>query len=71
MKYVAVKSSNIESVGCNEVEEILAVRFLSGALYHYFGVPKIVFDNLLKAASPGRYINQEVKQGGYRYIQVQ
>ncbi len=70
MKYFPVSSSNIESVGFDEDREILGVKYLNGTEYHYIAVPKSVFDGLLRASSPGRFLNEEVKATQYKFIQV-
>jgi len=43
---VNVSSSNIESVGYSENDQIVCLRFLNGSLYIYKGVPKHEFEAL-------------------------
>ncbi len=61
MTYTDVDSSMIDRVGYDEKEQILEVRFVnSGDSYQYFGVPKTVFEDLLKAPSKGSFMHENV-----------
>lgn len=70
MDYVSVSSTNIAAVGYDDEQTLLGVRFLNGREYHYFGVPRDVFDALLSAPSVGQYFNAYVRKGGYAFQQV-
>jgi hypothetical protein len=56
-----VSSSNVESVGYDEENQITYVRFLNGTLYCYKGVPKHEFEGLLNAPSVGSYLHRNFK----------
>ena len=56
-----VSSSNIDSIGYNEQEQGVYVRFLNGSLYVYKGVPEHEFQNLMEAPSHGSYLNRNFK----------
>ncbi|MCH1883335.1 KTSC domain-containing protein [Agrococcus sp. ARC_14] len=56
-----VESSSIEAVGFEPTRNELTVRFVGGASYIYGMVPRAVFDELLAAASKGRFVNQHIK----------
>lgn len=58
---VNVSSSNIESVGYSENDQIVCVRFLNGSLYIYKGVPKHEFEALRDAPSVGSYLHRNYK----------
>jgi hypothetical protein len=58
---IMVSSSNVESVGFDEPEGELWVRFLSGSTYVYEGVDFLTFNELLNAASVGSFLNRAVK----------
>lgn len=58
---ILVSSSNVESVGYNEEENLLYVRFLSGALYRYKGVNLYEFEGLRNAPSVGSYLHRNIK----------
>ncbi len=55
----AVRSSMIGAVRYDERYRILEVAFNKG-IYLYFGVPREVFEGLLRAESKGRYMRQRV-----------
>lgn len=56
-----VQSSNVESVGYDEKNQVIHVQFITGSLYGYENVPKEVYDNLLAAPSIGAFIHREMK----------
>ena len=70
MEYVNVASSNIAAVGYDEGSNTLGVRFLNGSEYHYFGVPRSIFDGLRSAGSVGRFFDEHVKKAGYSYNRI-
>lgn len=63
MEMVKVVSSNVAAVGYEGKD--MYVDFKNGS-YVYNGVPKKVYDGLLKAESKGKYMWAEVK-GKYPY----
>lgn len=56
-----VSSSNVDSLGYDEQNQIAYVRFLNGSLYIYKGVPQHEFDNLFNAPSVGSYLHRNFK----------
>ncbi len=57
-----VDSSCFESVGYDDYEEVLYVRFLdSGSVYAYYSVPYYEYDELVNADSIGGYYNDYIK----------
>lgn len=68
-KMHSVSSSNVDAVGYDPDGERLYVRFHSGDIYEYHGVPKDVYEDLLAAPSVGRFLNYEIK-GRYSYSRV-
>ena len=56
-----VISSNIESIGYDEQNQEVYVRFLNNSLYIYKGVPQYEFQNLMDAPSLGSYLNRNFK----------
>ena len=56
-----VSSSNIESIGYDNDNEIVYIRFLNGSLYIYKGVPLHEFENLRDAPSLGSYLHRNYK----------
>lgn len=65
-----VVSSNIRSIGYDASAMVLEVEFNNGAVYQYYNVPQYLYDRMMAADSHGRYLDQYVKKGGYRYAQV-
>jgi hypothetical protein len=58
---IPVSSSNIESIGYDEQNEQVYVKFLNGSLYVYKGVPLHEFENLRDAPSLGSYLHRNYK----------
>ncbi|KAA6340498.1 hypothetical protein EZS27_011643 [termite gut metagenome] len=56
-----VSSSNIGSIGYDEQNQIVYVRFLNDSIYIYKGVPEFEFQNLLEAPSHGSYLHRNFK----------
>lgn len=63
-------SSQVAEFGYIPAQQVLLVRFRAGGLYAYYGVDQTVFWSLYTSASVGKALNEEVKQGGYRYERV-
>ena len=61
VEMIPVSSSNVESVGYDEQQQLLYVRFLSGGLYIYKGVNLYEFEGLRDAASVGSYLHRNIK----------
>lgn len=59
MKWRDVKSTNLHSVRFADGK--LAVRFLSGAEYHYDDVDRADFDEWMKASSTGGHFNSHIR----------
>ncbi|MBL7799157.1 MAG: KTSC domain-containing protein [Chitinophagales bacterium] len=58
---IIVSSSNITSIGYDEQNQQVYVRFQNGSLYVYKGVPAHEYLNLLEAPSQGSYLNRSYK----------
>lgn len=56
-----VSSSNLESIGYDEQNQEVYVRFLNGSIYVYKGVSEHEFQNLIEAPSCGSYLNRNFK----------
>lgn len=70
LKYERVASSNVSALAYNQDEGVLGVIFSDGDEYHYYGVPKEIYFDLLRAKSIGKFLNQEIKSKGYKYKKV-
>ena len=64
-----VSSSNLADVGYDLATQTLEVGYKNGRIYQYFDVPEHIYDDLMRAGSPGGYLSREVK-GKYRYARV-
>ena len=62
-----VQSSNLATVAYDEESRQLEIRFHSGSVYRYFGVPARVFRGLMHASSHGQFFHRNIKCAGYRY----
>lgn len=58
---IPVESSNLESVGYDEINKQLYVRFLKGGLYFYSNVPVTIYSALMNASSHGEYFSRYIR----------
>jgi hypothetical protein len=63
MERIQVASSHLRAVGFDPQMETLEVEFVSGGIYQYYGVPRPVYDELMGAASKGRFFNAYIRNG--------
>jgi hypothetical protein len=61
MERVPVSSSNLISVGYDEASQTLEVEFMRGTIYHYLGVPKMLYESLIAASSVGKFFNANIR----------
>ena len=59
----------VTRVGYEESTQTLGVEYSSGHVYHYFDVPRMVYQELERAASKGQYIARCIKSF-YRYARM-
>jgi len=57
-----VISSNVTEIGYEASTGKLSVRFKTGVLYTYSGVPQQEFTDLMSASSVGSYLAQHIKK---------
>ncbi len=70
MEKTRVKSSSIRIIGYDEAEQILEIDFVHGGTYRYFGVPKPIYDKLMKSESAyGSYHARFIKNR-YRHEKI-
>ena len=69
MRRSHVDSSNLQSVGYDPINQILEVEFRSGDIYVYYGVPEVVYRELMAAQSHGRFFSAQIRLN-YRYEKV-
>lgn len=58
----ALVSTSLHRIVYSERVAALWVRFTSGAVYRYDGVPAVVVQQLLQAGSPGRFFAEHVRK---------
>lgn len=61
MSQTVFVSSSLLTLVSYSTHATLDLSFKSGAVYRYFGVPTLVFDQLLAAESKGAYFNQTIR----------
>jgi hypothetical protein len=59
MNRIAVRSSNISSVGYED--GTLEIAFVDGGVYQYLNVPEQIYRGLMSATSKGRYFYNHIK----------
>lgn len=52
------------------MQMILEVEFLNGSIYQYYDVPEALYEGIMSAESHGKYLNEYIKKGGYRFERV-
>ncbi len=71
MKMHQVTSSQIKEIGHDPEFNILAVRFNTGALYHYGGVTPKQFDEFKESKSIGSHFGKHFKSNDkHRYTRI-
>lgn len=57
----SLDSSNLSGAEYDPDTGSLVVTFRSGGAYRYLSVPENVYEGLVSAPSPGRYLNEQIK----------
>jgi len=65
---INVISSDIHAIGYNEDLKTLRIKFRSGRIYEYFGVPMEDYKNLMNAQSKGKYFHRFIKHFKFKKI---
>ena len=68
-KPVAVNSSLLANVSYDAGQSVLQLELCDGAVYRYFDVPPVIYEDLLAAESKGSYFNREIRDC-FRYACV-
>ena len=56
-----MNSTALRSIGYDEAEWVLQLKYVNGKLYNYFRVPPEEYAHLKKAPSKGVYVNYKIK----------
>lgn len=59
--WTSVDSSNVAAYRHNASAHVLQVKFKSGRVYGYKGVPQNIVDEFASAESKGKYLNASIK----------
>jgi hypothetical protein len=62
MEHIAVKSTNIRSVGYNLEKLVLEIDFHHGGLYQYLHVQEAMYQALMASSSKGKYFDQHIRE---------
>jgi hypothetical protein len=69
MTATVVESTTLATIAYDNAHEVLRLKFRSGVIYQYSGVPASVHGALVAAPSKGNYFNREIR-GRFPYILV-
>jgi len=69
MERIPVTSSNIKSIGYDELSSVLEVEFTSGDIYQYLDVPIYLYEQFLQTSSYGQFLNENIRYQ-YRYTKI-
>ena len=69
MDETRVESTTLRAFAYDDDRGILQLEFLSGAIYHYYGVPAGVYEALLGAPSKGSCFNRVIR-GRFPYVLI-
>jgi len=69
MNRTPVSSSNLKSVGYDQISNTLEIEFHGGRVYQYYNVPKGIYQGLMAASSHGKYHHRRIKDS-YRYSRI-
>ncbi|MBG0785621.1 MAG: KTSC domain-containing protein [Anaerolineaceae bacterium] len=70
MNRIHVTSSNLVSVGYDNLLHTLEIEFTTGAIYQYFNVPEDIYHGLMNAPSHGGFFSAYIKKGGFSYRKI-
>ena len=61
MRREPLASSSLRSAGYDATDSTLEIEYANGGVYRYHDVPELVHRQLLKADSPGTFVNSRIK----------
>ena len=62
MRLDTVESDAIHAIGYDNDVQVLEIIFNNGSIYQYRGVPRDVYDEMLRAESKGRYFQDNIRE---------
>lgn len=66
IKHHPVISSNLHSAGYDDDSKTLEIKFKNGSVYSYTGVPRVMYEGIFKAESPGGFVQRWIVKGKYK-----
>ncbi len=70
MDRTRIKSNDLKSVGYDESDHILEIEFHHGGIYQYFGVPKKIYDGLMKSVLSHEQYHTRYIKNRYRHEKI-
>jgi len=61
MQLETVTSDVIHAIGYDDETSVLEIIFNTGQIYQYRGVPRAVFEELMRAVSKGNYFQNNIR----------
>jgi hypothetical protein len=61
MDWVSVESSALAAAAYVRRAQLLYLEFRSGAIYRYFDIPFVLYDEFLAADSKGRFFSRHIR----------
>lgn len=61
MQLETVTSDVIHAIGHDDETSVLEIIFNTGQIYQYRGVPRAVFEELMRAESKGNYFQENIR----------
>ena len=68
MQRTLVRSSHLLSVGYDKLKMILEIEFVDHHIYQFAGVPELIYLNLMRSNSKGKYFNTFIRK--YPHIRI-
>lgn len=65
MERTPVESTNLSSVGYDQMTATLEIEFNRSGIYQYHGVPLEIYEGLMNSGSKGSYFHENVRRAGY------
>ena len=64
-----VASAGVAAIGYDAGTQTLEVEFIKGSVYQYYGVPQQMYEEVMRAASKGGFVNTYIRNS-YPYSRV-
>lgn len=68
--WTKVQSSNIDFINYNEPSKTLYIKFVSGSIYMYYGIPKNLWDRFKTAPSKGKFFFRNIRSKPFKFKKI-